>query len=590
MDDLLLYTSPDGQVRIDVVYQDETVWLTQRRMAELFGVQVPAISKHLKKIFESGELVAESVVSEMERTAADGKVYLTRFYGLDAIIAVGYRVNSRSATQFRIWATSTLREFIIKGFVLDSERLKNGPRFGADYFDELLEKIREIRASERRFYQKVTDIYAECSVDYDPAADVTRTFYATVQNKMHWAIHGKTAAELIAERADAERPNMGLTSWKSAPRGKLLKSDVAVAKNDLTQKELEELNHIVVMYLDYAELQARKQRRMVMADWAEKLDAFLRFNEYDVLDNPGRVSAHVEEVGADERAVLYDEWDARAGRYRKGWCRVYPSALPPGGGAWARQTLPAHRRTIDRLYGQLLRRRDRLRARPRSLQGADVDVDALCDAWATLAARRSPSPRLYVESARVRRDVATLVLLDVSLSTDSWVADRRVLDVARDSVLVLGEVLDRLGEEVEVLAFASHTRHKVRCWTVRGWGEPWSVGRGRLSLLSPQGYTRIGPALRHANARLAARSETCRDLILVSDCKPTDYDRYEGRHGVADVRKALAEGARVGVRTHALAIDAAASGWLPAMFGAARWSVLPSPERLPDALVRAAVR
>ena len=299
---------------------------------------------------------------------------------------------------------------------------------------------------------------------------------------------------------------------------------------------------------------------------------------------------HVEEVGADERAVLYDEWDARAGRYRKGWCRVYPSALPPGGGAWARQTLPAHRRTIDRLYGQLLRRRDRLRARPRSLHGADVDVDALCDAWATLAARRSPSPRLYVESARVRRDVATLVLLDVSLSTDSWVADRRVLDVARDSVLVLGEVLDRLGEEVEVLAFASHTRHKVRCWTVRGWGEPWSVGRGRLSLLSPQGYTRIGPALRHANARLAARSETCRDLILVSDCKPTDYDRYEGRHGVADVRKALAEGARVGVRTHALAIDAAASGWLPAMFGAARWSVLPSPERLPDALVRAAVR
>ena len=190
----------------------------------------------------------------------------------------------------------------------------------------------------------------------------------------------------------------------------------------------------------------------------------------------------------------------------------------------------------------------------------------------------------------MQRDVATLVLLDVSLSTDSWVADRRVLDVAKESTLVLGEVLDRMGEEVEVLAFASHTRHKVRCWTVRAWGEPWSVGRGRLSLLEPQGYTRIGPALRHANARLAARSERFKDLILVSDCKPTDYDRYEGRHGVADVRKALAEGARLGVRTQALAIDARASEWLPAMFGPSRWSVLSRPDRLPEALVRTAAR
>jgi nitric oxide reductase NorD protein len=214
----------------------------------------------------------------------------------------------------------------------------------------------------------------------------------------------------------------------------------------------------------------------------------------------------------------------------------------------------------------------------------------MCDAWASVRAGRTPSPRLYVESAKVQRDVATLVLLDVSLSTDSWVADRRVLDVAKESVLVLGEVLDRMGEDVEVLAFASHTRHKVRCWTVREWGEPWSLGRGRLSRLEPQGYTRIGPALRHANARLASRPEKFKDLILVSDCKPTDYDRYEGRHGIADVRKALAEAQRLGVRIQALTIDAQASGWLPAMFGPARWSVLSRPERLPEALVQTAAR
>ena len=232
------------------------------------------------------------------------ELHPSRFYSLDAIIAVGYRVNSKAATQFRIWATTTLRDFIIKGFVLDSERLKNGPAFGADYFEELLEKIREIRASERRFYQKVTDVYAQCSADYDPRSEVTRAFYATVQNKMHWAIHGRTAAELIAERADATKPHMGLTSWKAGSRGKVLKSDVDVAKNYLTHKELEELNHVVVMYLDYAELQARKQRRMTMAEWAGKLDAFLRFNEYDVLDNPGRVSAQVA------RALAHDAYDS----------------------------------------------------------------------------------------------------------------------------------------------------------------------------------------------------------------------------------------------------------------------------------------
>jgi hypothetical protein len=299
--DLVLYTTPSGEVRIDVVVQAESVWLTQRQMADLFEVQVPAISKHLKNIFDSGELDPSAVVSEMERTAADGKRYATRHYHLDAIIAVGYRVNSRAATQFRIWATATLREFIIKGFVLDSERLMSGPHFGVDYFEQLLEKIREIRASERRFYQKITDIYAQCSADYDPKAELTRGFYATVQNKLHWAIHGHTAAELMAERADASQPHMGLSTWRDAPRGKILKRNVIVAKNYLSLEEVDDLNRIVSMYLDYAELQAKRQRLMKMADWIERLDAFLRFNEYEVLDNPGTVSAAVAKALVQEQ-------------------------------------------------------------------------------------------------------------------------------------------------------------------------------------------------------------------------------------------------------------------------------------------------
>jgi hypothetical protein len=299
--DLVLYTTPSGEVRIDVVVQAESVWLTQRQMADLFEVQVPAISKHLKNIFDSGELDPSAVVSEMERTAADGKRYATRHYHLDAIVAVGYRVNSRAATQFRIWATATLREFIIKGFVLDSERLMSGPHFGVDYFEQLLEKIREIRASERRFYQKITDIYAQCSADYDPKAELTRGFYATVQNKLHWAIHGHTAAELMAERADASQPHMGLSTWRDAPRGKILKRNVIVAKNYLSLEEVDDLNRIVSMYLDYAELQAKRQRLMKMADWIERLDAFLRFNEYEVLDNPGTVSAAVAKALVQEQ-------------------------------------------------------------------------------------------------------------------------------------------------------------------------------------------------------------------------------------------------------------------------------------------------
>jgi hypothetical protein len=291
--DIILYSSPDGNVRVEVIYSGETFWLTQKRMAELFGVEIPAISKHLKNIFETGELQESSVISKMETTAADGKNYVTAFYNLDAIIAVGYRVNSRQATQFRIWATKILREFIIKGFVLDDERLKEGKRFGKDYFDELLERIREIRASERRFYQKITDIYEQCSIDYIKDADITQTFFKTVQNKLHWAITGKTAAQIIAERADASNPNMGLQTWKNAPQGKILKSDVSIAKNYLIETEIKELERVVTMYLDYAENQAARGIPMKMTDWVEKIDGFLQFNEYKILKDAGSVSHEV---------------------------------------------------------------------------------------------------------------------------------------------------------------------------------------------------------------------------------------------------------------------------------------------------------
>lgn len=255
----LLYTGDDGKVNVEVFLQDETVWLTQKAMAELFGVQIPAINKHLKNIFEDGELVENSVISILETTANDGKKYKTQFYNLDAIISVGYRVNSYQATQFRIWATKTLKEFIIKGFVLDDERLKQGNRvFGKDYFDELLERIREIRASERRFYQKITDIYA-LSADYDKNAPITKEFFAAVQNKLHWAITGKTASEIIYDSADATKIYMGLTNWKHAPDGKILKSDIAVAKNYLGEAHIKELNQIISAYLDLAENRAQRQ-------------------------------------------------------------------------------------------------------------------------------------------------------------------------------------------------------------------------------------------------------------------------------------------------------------------------------------------
>lgn len=312
--ELILYRTADDTVRLEVLYEGETFWLDQRRMAELFGVDVRTVNEHLRNIYDSGELSEAATLRKIRMVRTEGTREVARditFYNLDAIISVGYRVNSAQATQFRIWATQTLREFIIKGFVLDDERLKLNKRFGKDYFDELLERIREIRASERRFYLKIADIYEQCSIDYDKHAETTQTFFKTVQNKLHWAVTGKTAAELIAERADAGKPSMGLTTWKNAPNGKILKSDVSVAKNYLIEREIKELERIVSMYLDYAENQAARQIPMKMADWVAKLDAFLQFNEYEVLANAGKVSAEVGKRLAEEQ---YDEFRVRQDR------------------------------------------------------------------------------------------------------------------------------------------------------------------------------------------------------------------------------------------------------------------------------------
>ena len=305
LNQFLLYTAPDGAVKVDVFFKGETAWLTQKALAELFGVQVPAINKHLKNIFDTGELVEASVISILETTAADGKNYQTRYYNLDVIIAVGYRVNSYQATQFRIWATTTLREFITRGFVLDDERLKRGKQtFGKDYFDELLERIREIRASERRFYQKITDIYA-LSLDYSADAPLTREFFASVQNKLHWAIAGKAAAELIYASADATKIYMGLATWKHAPDGKILKSDVAVAKNYLSEAHVRELNRIVSAYLDLAENRAERGILMKMADWTGFLHSFLELSNYPILQDKGKVSALEAKLKAEGEFDVY---------------------------------------------------------------------------------------------------------------------------------------------------------------------------------------------------------------------------------------------------------------------------------------------
>jgi hypothetical protein len=304
--EFLLYTTPNGKVKVEIFLRDENIWLTQDKIALLFGVQRPAITKHLKNIFESKELIEKAVSSILEHTAEDGKTYQTKFYNLDAIISVGYRVNSTQATHFRIWATERLKEYIIKGFTMDDERLKNPYNiFGKDYFEEQLARIRDIRSSERRFYQKITDIYAQCSADYDANSEVTQRFFATVQNKLHWAITRQTAAEIISARADSQKQNMGLTTWKNAPEGRIRKLDVSIAKNYLDESELNSLNRIVSMYLDYAEMQANNRNVMHMKDWVEKLDAFLKFNEKDILDNSGSVSAEIAQSFAESEFEKY---------------------------------------------------------------------------------------------------------------------------------------------------------------------------------------------------------------------------------------------------------------------------------------------
>lgn len=302
----LLYKTDKGDIKVDVLLQNETIWLPQKEIAQLFGCSTDNVSLHFKNIFAEGELDPNSVTEEISATASDGKSYKTKFYNLDAIIAVGYRVNSKQATQFRIWATAVLKEFIIKGYTMDVERLKNPqPIFGQDYFKEQLEKIRDIRSSERRFYQQITDIYAECSIDYDYNSEVTKVFFATVQNKLHWAITGQTAAEIIVSRANHEKEKMGLTNWKNSPEGKIRKSDVSIAKNYLSEDELKPLNRIVSMYLDYAEDQAEQGNVMTMKDWAEKLNAFLQFNKKDILQNSGKVTAAIAKEFAESEYEKY---------------------------------------------------------------------------------------------------------------------------------------------------------------------------------------------------------------------------------------------------------------------------------------------
>lgn len=287
---VIVYQAENESVSTNVLFKDETFWMTQKDMAKLFDVNVPAISKHLKNIFESGELVISAVISKMETTAEDGKIYQTNFYNLDAIIAVGYRINSKKATQFRIWATGVLREYIIKGFALDDVMLKNGRSFGQDYFKELLRRVRSIRASERRIYQQVTDIFAACAIDYDAQSPITREFFGTIQNKFHYAITGQTAAEIIHSHADATKDHMGLTTWQSGPEGRIYKKDVIVAKNYLPVEEIEQLERMVSSFFDYIERIIERRETFTMKAFIESVDKFLDFNEYQILTNKGLIS------------------------------------------------------------------------------------------------------------------------------------------------------------------------------------------------------------------------------------------------------------------------------------------------------------
>jgi hypothetical protein len=304
---LIFYATPQGKVKVEVVFEEETFWLSQKRMAQLFGVDVRTVNEHLKNILAAGELVKESTIRNFRIVQPEGKREVARnvdFYSLDAILAVGYRVNSNEATQFRIWATQTLKEFITKGFLLDDERLKQGKHFGKDYFDELLERIREIRASERRFYQKITDLYALCA-DYNKDAVTTRDFFASVQNKLHWAITGKTAAEIIYTEADAQKIFMGLKTWKQAPNGKILKSDVAVSKNYLNEEHIKELNRIVSAYLDLAEINTQRNQLMYMKDWSSFLSNFLQLSNFPILTDKGKITMLEAKIKAEGEFEKY---------------------------------------------------------------------------------------------------------------------------------------------------------------------------------------------------------------------------------------------------------------------------------------------
>ena len=309
MPDTHKYYTPNGKVKVEIFLRDENIWLTQAKISELFGVERSVVTKHLQNIFQERELDKNSTCAKIAQVQIEGQRQVTRnveFYNLDAIISVGYRVNSRQATHFRIWATERLKEYIIKGFTMDDERLKNPNNiFGKDYFEEQLARIRDIRSSERRFYQKITDIYAQCSADYDPNEEITKQFFATVQNKLHWAITGQTAAEIVLKRAGSAKSNMGLTTWKNAPKGTLRKTDVVIAKNYLNEKELDGLNRIVTMYLDYAEMQAEKRIIMNMKDWVKKLDAFLKFNEKEILQDSGKISHEVAVALAESEYEKY---------------------------------------------------------------------------------------------------------------------------------------------------------------------------------------------------------------------------------------------------------------------------------------------
>ena len=303
----LLYNMPEEKGKVQVIIKDDTIWCTQKAMAQLFGVGVPAISKHLKNIFEEGELQMDAVISKMETTAADNKNYSTTFYSLDAIIAVGYRVNSLKATRFRQWATKILNEYIRKGFVLDDDRLKQGTAvFGKDYFRELLERVRSIRASERRIWQQITDIYAECSTDYDRNSPTTKDFYAMVQNRFHYAITGQTAAEIIYTKADHTKEHMGLTTWKNSPKGRILKSDVSIAKNYLDEKQIRQLERTVTSYFDYIENQIERQNPFTMEQFAASVNKFLTFNDYKILPDKGRISSAQAKAKAESEYDIFN--------------------------------------------------------------------------------------------------------------------------------------------------------------------------------------------------------------------------------------------------------------------------------------------